>query len=237
MAFQKTIPVTLVVVGSLVATPTLALDIVFDPRNMAESIKQVSNQVEQIEQLKSQLDEAKRLYDSVNDFKDVEDIAKLLDSNQIRRYLPENFDDYEDLLTGKGSGDLASRIASIRAGNKVTGYTATDDFYGKALERQGMRTARGQGIGEVIYETAEDRLGGLKELRDSIDRADNVGELTAISTRLQAEQAMLQNDLMRMQGLKMVQEAEERTGRQTLMEDRRRQDAEDKKVIESWITR
>lgn len=237
MVFRKTTLATVAVLGILAAAPASAFDTVFDPRNMAESIKQVKNQVEQIKQLKDQLDEAKRLYESVNDFRSIEDVATLLDNDEIRRYLPESFGDYESLLTGKGSGDLAERIASIRAGNKVGGYTATDDFYGKALEAQGLRAARSQGIGEAIYETAEERLGGLEELRDSIDQSDSMAELTAISTRLQAEQAMLQNDLMRMQGLKMVQEAEERSGRQELMEDRRRQDAEDKKVIESWITR
>lgn len=237
MVLRKTVLAALTVAGSLAATPALAFDTVRDPWNLAQAFEQVKNQVKQIEHLKSQLDEAKRLYDSVNDFKNVEDVARLLDQDDIRRYLPENFDDYEDLLTGKGSGDLADRIAAIRSGAKVPGYTATDDFYGKALERQGMHAARGQGLGEAIYETAEERLGGLEELRDSIDRSDNVGELTAISTRLQAEQAILQNDLMRMQGLKMVQEAEERTGRQAKEEEYKRKSAENLKVIQSWRSR
>ncbi|MGG6498974.1 UNVERIFIED_CONTAM: type IV secretion system protein, partial [Bacteroidetes bacterium 56_B9] len=47
----------------------------------------------------------------------------------------------------------------------------------------------------------------LEELRARISSATDAKEVLDLSARLQAEQALLQNDVLRMQGLAMIQQA------------------------------
>ncbi|MFX6226162.1 type IV secretion system protein, partial [Acinetobacter baumannii] len=56
-------------------------------------------------------------------------------------------------------------------------------------------------------DTASQRIDALEELRTRISSATDVKEILDLSARLQAEQALLQNDVLRMQGLAMIQQA------------------------------
>jgi type IV secretion system protein VirB5 len=58
-----------------------------------------------------------------------------------------------------------------------------------------------------VYDTASQRIDALEELRTRISTATDVKETLDLSARLQAEQALLQNDVLRMQGLAMIQQA------------------------------
>ena len=48
----------------------------------------------------------------------------------------------------------------------------------------------------------------LEKLRRQISAATDVKDVLDLSARLQAEQALLQNDVLRMQGLAMIQQAQ-----------------------------
>jgi type IV secretion system protein VirB5 len=62
-------------------------------------------------------------------------------------------------------------------------------------------------MGQAVYDTASQRIDALEELRTRISTATDVKETLDLSARLQAEQALLQNDVLRMQGLAMIQQA------------------------------
>ncbi|WP_283813008.1 type IV secretion system protein [Bradyrhizobium rifense] len=62
-------------------------------------------------------------------------------------------------------------------------------------------------MGQAVYDAASQRIDALEELRTRISSATDVKETLDLSARLQAEQALLQNDVLRMQGLAMIQQA------------------------------
>jgi type IV secretion system protein VirB5 len=62
-------------------------------------------------------------------------------------------------------------------------------------------------MGQAVYDMASQRIDALEELRTRISSATDVKEILDLSARLQAEQALLQNDVLRMQGLAMIQQA------------------------------
>ena len=62
-------------------------------------------------------------------------------------------------------------------------------------------------MGEAVYDAASQRIDALEELRTRISSATDAKEVLDLSARLQAEQALLQNDVLRMQGLAMIQQA------------------------------
>lgn len=197
------------------ALPASAQGIVFDPsvfarqfEQLAELKKQVDTLTSQLKVAQDQLGQAKQLYDSFNKLTNVNDIAGLLNSSEFRKYLPGEFSQIEGLIKGSGSGSFASSIDGYLSQNRV--YTANpgNSFYASELDRIARQTGAKQSIGQAVYDTASKRIDELDKLRQQISQSRDVKDTLDLSARLQAEQALLQNDVLRMQGLAMIQRAQ-----------------------------
>lgn len=106
-------------------------------------------------------------------------------------------------------GEMAERADAIRRETRV--YTPdAPSAAADALERAGARTARDLAIGETVDRAATDRLQGLETLRRALDTAPNARAVMDLNARLAAEQALIQNEQVRLQGLALTQAAEAR---------------------------
>ncbi len=74
-------------------------------------------------------------------------------------------------------------------------------------------------LGQQIYDTATKRIEGIDQLRQQISSADDAKEIADLQARIQAESAFLQTDLLRMQGLQMIQQAQVQVEQQRQSED------------------
>ena len=192
----------------------------------------IAKQIESIIQLKSQLDalnrqiqQAQQLYGSLNKLTNMADIAGVLNDPSIRKALPEDFSTIERLLKGSGSGALGD-AASKFLSNNSTYKTSANDFYAQELSRVQNRNAGQMSLGQQIYDAATKRIDGIDQLRQQISSASDAKDIADLQARLQAETAFLQTDVLRMQGLQMVQQAERQIDEQRKAEDwRKRMDA------------
>ena len=191
-----------------VAGPAPAFDIVYDPTAVAKLVDQVQQMEKQLTALNDQLNQAKRLYDSFNKVTNAGDVAGLLNSTQFRKYLPAEFSQIESLVNGSGSGSFASSLDSYLTQNRV--YTANpgNAFYATELDRIARQTGTSYSIGQAVYDTAAKRVDELDKLRQQIGQARDVKDVLDLSARVQVESTLLQNDVLRMQGLAMVQRAQ-----------------------------
>lgn len=188
--------------------------IVFDPSVFARQLDQLTelkNQVttmtSQLKVAEDQLTQAKQLYDSFNKLTNINDVASLLNSPQFRKVLPSEFSQIESLTKGTGTGTFASSIESYLGQNRL--YTNPgNSFYASELDRIARQTGAKQSLGQAVYDTASKRIDELEKLRQQISVSSNVKDTIDLSARLQAEQALLQNDVLRMQGLAMIQRAQ-----------------------------
>ncbi|GAB6846110.1 type IV secretion system protein VirB5 [Methylorubrum rhodinum] len=192
----------------LLTSPAPAFDIVYDPTAVAKLVDQVQQMEKQLTALNDQLTQAKRLYDSFNKLTNAGDVAGLLNSTQFRKYLPAEFSQIESLVNGSGSGSFASSLDSYLTQNRV--YTANpgNAFYAAELDRIARQTGTSHSIGQAVYDTAAKRVDGLDKLRQQIGQARDVKDVLDLSARVQVESTLLQNDVLRMQGLAMVQRAQ-----------------------------
>ena len=202
-------------VSVLTGAPVQAQWAVFDYQSsiqQALQLTQLKNQVTQLTQqlqvAEQQLGQAKQLYDSFNKVTNVNDVASLLNSSEFRRYLPSGFAEIEGLVKGTGSGSFASSIDGYLSQNRYYAENAGNSFYAAELDRIARQTGTKLSIGQAVYDTAAKRVDQLEILRRRIDEARDVKDVLDLSTRFQAEQALLQNDVLRMQGLAMVQRAQ-----------------------------
>ncbi len=185
----------------------------------------IAKQIESIAQLKSQLDalneqigQARQLYGSLNKLTDMADVAEVLNDPAIRKELPSDFAAIEGLLKGNGTGVFGDSASRFLEGNS-TYRTDADDFYAQELSRLQNKNAGQMSLGEQIYDAATKRIDGIDQLRGKISTAGDAKEIADLQARLQAEQAFLQTDVLRMEGLKMVQQAQNQVDEQRKAED------------------
>lgn len=183
--------------------------------------------IESITQLKSQLDalnqqitQAEQLFGSLNKLTNMADVVSLLNQPEIRKALPQDFAAIESLLSGNGSGAFGD-AASKFLGENSTYQTSANDFYAQ-LARVQNRNAGQMSLGQQIYDAATKRIDGIDQLRQQISSASDAKDIADLQARIQAESAFLQTDLLRMQGLQMVQQAQAQVEDQRKAEDWRK---------------
>ncbi len=191
-----------------------AAQIVFDPNVFARQFEQLTELKKQVDTLTSQLKvaqdqlgQAKQLYDSFNKLTNANDIGSLLNTPEFRKVLPQQFSDIEKLVSGQGSGNFANAVNSYLSQNRAYAGNSANSYYQSELDRIARQTGAKHSLGQAVYDTASQRIDALEELRKRISSASDVKETLDLSARLQAEQALLQNDVLRMQGLAMIQQA------------------------------
>jgi type IV secretion system protein VirB5 len=204
-----------------------AQQIVHDPTAYAKMVEEARTALQQLQALQAQVEQGRQLFDSLNDLSDVNALAGALGLPEVRNPLPDL-----TALRAAADGDLsalgrlAGRADAIRAEHRL--YTppsgdlpAAEAWYRDSLERAGARGARDLAVGEAIGEAADQRLEGLETLRRALDTAPNARAVMDLEARLAAEQALIQNEQVRLLGLALTRDAEAR-----LEEQRARERAE-----------
>lgn len=173
---------------------------------------------EQYDKLDEQLAQARELHDSLNGLTNMGDVASLLNNPAIRQALPQDFAAIESLLSGNGSGVFGDAASGFLDANS-TYQTTANDFYSQELERIQNRNAGQMSLGQQMYDAATKRIAGIDQLRQQISSSADAKETADLQARIQAESAFLQTDLLRMQGLQMVQQAQAQVEEQRQAED------------------
>ncbi|RFB82018.1 P-type DNA transfer protein VirB5 [Rhizobium leguminosarum bv. trifolii] len=194
---------------------------VIDQTSIAKQIESIAQLKSQLDTLNQQLQQAQQLYGSLNKITNMADVANLLNDPSIRKALPQDFDAIEGLFKGSGSGVFGSSTSKFLQDNS-TYRTDADDFYAQELSRIQNRNAGQMSLGQQIYDAATKRIGGIDELRQKISGAADAKDIADLQARLQAETAFLQTDVLRMQGLQMVQQAQVQVDEQRKAEDWRK---------------
>ena len=198
---------------------------VIDQTAIVKHIESIAQLKSQLDALHQQIEQAQQLYGSLNKLTDMADVASVLNDPAIRKALPSDFAAIEGLLKGDGTGVFKDSASKFLEGNS-TYRTDADDFYAKELARVQNKNAGQISLGQQIYDAATKRIDGIDQLREKISTASDAKEIADLQARLQAEQAFLQTDVLRMEGLRMVQQAQNQVDEQRKAEDwRQRMDA------------
>ncbi|WP_025091681.1 P-type DNA transfer protein VirB5 [Brucella intermedia] len=191
---------------------------VIDKTAILRWASQLDAMKEQYEALNQQISQAEQLFGSMNKLTDMADVASLLNQPEIRKALPQDFAAVESLLSGNGSGAFGDAASKFLESNS-TYQSLANDFYAQELERIQKRNAGQMSLGQQIYDTATKRIDGIDQLRQQISSASDAKDIADLQARIQAESAFLQTDLLRMQGLQMVQQAQAQVEQQRQAED------------------
>ncbi|MBX5152922.1 P-type DNA transfer protein VirB5 [Rhizobium lentis] len=194
---------------------------VIDQTSIAKQIESITQLKSQLDTLNQQLQQAQQLYGSLNKITNMADIASLLNEPSIRKALPQDFNAIETLFKGAGSGVFGSSASKYLEDNS-TYRTDANDFYAQELSRIQNQNAGQMSLGQQIYDAATKRIEGIDELRQKISGAADAKDVADLQARLQAETAFLQSDVLRMQALQMIQQAQVQVDEQRKAEDWRK---------------
>lgn len=194
---------------------------VIDKTAILRWASQLEAMKEQFDALNQQITQAEQLFGSLNKLTNMADVASLLNQPEIRKALPQDFAAIEGLLSGNGTGAFGDAASKFLESNS-TYQTSANDFYAQELARIQNRNAGQMSLGQQIYDTATKRIDGIDQLRQQISSASDAKDIADLQARLQAESAFLQTDLLRMQGLQMVQQAQAQVEEQRKAEDWRK---------------
>lgn len=202
----------------LLALPAAAQIPVIDPAAIAKQIEQIVELKSQLETAKSQLAQLQSLHGSLNKLTSMGDIAALLSNPAVRQALPKDFGQLEAALTGHGAGAFGSRAETYRQEHEV--YVRTgDDFYAAETRRAQLANAGQVSVAQQVYEAASRRMDGLEELRRQIGQSEDPKTTLDLQARIGFESTQLQNEILKMQALQLLQQAEVQTREQRQRED------------------
>ena len=164
------------------------------------------------------MQQAQRLYDGFNHASGVNGLATLLNNPTLRAVLPDAAT-FASAANGNltALGKIGARATQIRAGTGST-RPPPPDAASQALDASGNRAALGLALGESVADARHHRLTGLQQLQASLDTAPDARAVLDLQARLTAEQAMIANDQMKLQGLAMSQAAQDRLATQKQLE-------------------
>lgn len=219
--FKSLVRTTAAAIALLIAGtggPAQAQMLVHDPAAVGQLIGQAQTALSQLERLREQIAQGQQLYESLNDPSAVNALARQLLGPELRAIIPE-INQLEAAARGDLSalGGLAARAQAIRDAHRTPGI-ASDTPRGADLEASGALAARDLALGEKVAEAASLRASGLEELRQALDAAPNARAVMDIEARLASEQALVETEQLRMQGVLMMQASEMRLAHQRARE-------------------
>jgi type IV secretion system protein VirB5 len=197
----------------LASAPAHAQMAVFDSANYAKLLQETQTALTQLQQLEKQVAQGEQLVTqggqlltSLNQISNVNGLATVLEQPALRSFLP----DANTYVTASSSGGALTTLGVIGQAAQVirTGYqlyTAPNGSAFASLNTSGNQAALTLATGQAVVQAGTTRLTGLQQLQTSIDTAPNARAVAEIEARLVAEQAMIANDQMRIQGLAMTQ--------------------------------
>ncbi len=184
----------------LVGVPSAALSTgipVFDGANVAQSIQQIMHMVEQIKHVKNQLEVAESMRQKMSA---VRDMAGIIDSV----YDNDMDVDFADILEESGIKSAADL--------GLTGDVA--DIYNEKTRN----TAERKGRSDKYMKQTIDRFQELKKLVEKVNAAPDPKDIMDLQARIQGEEVLLQNELLKLEMMQSQAKAEQEVNDQKALQ-------------------
>ena len=164
-------------------------------------VTSIARMAEMINQANMQLNQLRMQYESMNGARG---IGSLLNNPMLWRYLPP---DYQIILnSGYGAWNV------IRANSRVYGIEQTtlgrDTDTARLFEANANQVAIDRAINEEAYQQAGLRVNNLQTLMDKINESPDAKDIADLQARIQAEQALLQNETIKLNMLSRLQQTQ-----------------------------
>lgn len=190
--------------------PARAQFAVIDVASIVQLVQEVQQLEQQVATAKSQLVQAQSAYAAITGNRGMQ----LLLSGTNRNYLPTSWTQLSQVLGGTSASypALASDVTALMAANAV--LTPSQVAQLNPTQQAQLTTARQspamlQALARSALTNSSDRFASLQQLITTIGTAADEKAALDLTARVTAEQAMLQNEATKLQGLYQVAQSQE----------------------------
>lgn len=195
------------------------IDVVGNTQRLLGHIEDIASFVEQIEHMKNTLEATRKQFDSLNG---VRGMASLLNNPATRQYLPKEASEIYSLSQKSYKGSHGGLSASIQSLKSAAAILNKSDFknenIGGMVDSNQSALATMQAQAEAAYTAAGKRFEDLQQLVETVDLANDPKAAMDLQNRIQAEQAMLQNENIKLGMMRQLAEVQEKIGNQRKQE-------------------
>lgn len=182
----------------------------------AEMVEQLKTMNDQLNTVRSQLEQAQQQYASITGARNLGNIVDMGERN----YIPRNW--RETLALMEGGGETGQLAKSIRDEASLLGepyFADVSQDTKDALSRQMGAAAGAQALNARVYDQTSDRFERLAALQSQINQAQDLKASADLQARVQVEQAMLTNELIKLQAMNAMLAESQRVQDQRTQEE------------------
>jgi type IV secretion system protein VirB5 len=199
------------VAGPVFATGIPVIDIASNTQNALNQATNIVQFTATVTQLKNNLEQAKMMFQAMNG---VRGMASLINNPAARQYLPKSAAQLYSLGTSGAGGGYAGLSGSMQAIKTAAQIMKPADLAngttGALLGRQQDQLATMQATAEASYDAAGARFDTLQQLVNHVDLANDPKAAADLANRINAENAMMQNEVTKLNMLAMIHNAQEK---------------------------
>jgi type IV secretion system protein VirB5 len=192
------------------------VDVAGNAQQIIANVTRVAEQVETIAQWVTQIAEMKAQFaQQVKDFEALNGkrlLGKIFDDPALRDYIPEDFKEVFDAVKEGGLSGLSGTAKAAYESNQIidtcSGIVIVEQR--TACEVMSAKPSQDSDFAKQGFEQAKKRISQIESLMEAIDDTDDPKAIAEVQARIGAEQAMLQNESMKLQLYKMIAEAEDK---------------------------
>jgi type IV secretion system protein VirB5 len=210
-----------VALGAGMAAPAQAQMAVIDAAAVAKLLQQITYWKQQITAMATELNQLKQTHASLTGPRGMQALLPLADAQ--RNYLPKDWAEIADVLRGQSVqyGALANSVSALVNSRAV--LTGADLGQMTPQERASVEEARRQAAGRAVltreaFAQASARFASLAQLVQAIGGAVDAKAILDLQGRIDAEQAMLENEQAKLTLLSQVADADRLLQEQQLRE-------------------
>ncbi|APX68114.1 MULTISPECIES: P-type DNA transfer protein VirB5 [unclassified Brucella] len=178
-------------------------------QNLANHIEQMVKFVQQIEQLKRQFEQQKMQLQALTGARGLGDILR---DPTLRSYLPHNWRDlYEAGMSGgylAAAGETAILLRKSQVYDPCASISNKDQRI--ACEAKVMKPIQDKVMTSEAYDATDKRLKEIESLMQEINKTGDPKAIAELQGRIDAENAMIQNEDTRLQLYQQMAEAQDK---------------------------
>lgn len=208
----------------LVTTCSVSAQIpVTDVASLTQQMQQVVSWGQQLQQMKSQIDQQKQQFEALSGSRG---LGSLLNNPLLKNALPQDWQKVYSAVQNGGYKGLTGAAKAIRDANKIYDCSNLAGSTQALCEREAVKSAQDKAFAQNAYDSAQARLDNIQNLMGEINNTQDPKAIAEMQARMQAEQAMIQNEQTKLAMFNMLVEAErgliEQQKRETSMRDLQR---------------
>jgi type IV secretion system protein VirB5 len=150
----------------------------------------------QMTELQQQTSEAKRQNEAITGSSGKGQI----DTGDYAKSIPRDWRETLNASSGGAIGDTAQEMKKeLDKQSEDLANASNEDYIGKSVDQGVLRSLNGSALNATSYNASVERIERLKQLQEKIDDASTLKEVVDLQARIQIENGLMTNELIRMQ--------------------------------------